>query len=83
MKAQFRVFINNKKDNQAKFLLISKFAHNNTKNTSIKYIVFKLNYRYYLCISYKNDSDSCLRSKVANKLAKKTQKSYTYIQKKS
>ena len=39
-------------NNQAKFLLIIKSDYNNNKNTSISYIIFKLNYSYYLYILY-------------------------------
>ena len=51
------------------FLLIVKFAYNNSKNASTRYPFFKINYRYHLRISYKKDSRS--RFKIANKLSKK------------
>lgn len=32
-------------------------------------MLFKINYRYYLCISYKKDFDPNLKSKTANKFS--------------
>lgn len=39
------------------------------KITNTRYIFFEFNYRYYLYIFYKNNINSCLRSKLVNKLA--------------
>ena len=36
---------------------MAKFAYNNTKNASTSYIIFKLNYGYYLCVFYKKNLD--------------------------
>ena len=51
-KAYFRVFINYKKDKLAKLLPIVEFAYNNSKYSSKEYMLFELNYGYYLYISY-------------------------------
>ena len=48
-----------------------EFAYNNAKNTSIRYMSFKLNCKYHLCISDKENIDSRFRSKVADELTKK------------
>ena len=50
---------------------MAEFAYNNVKYTSIEYMSFKLNCRYYLCVSYKKDVDPHFRSKIADKLIKK------------
>ena len=34
-------------------MLMTKYIYNNTKNTNIDYISFKLNFKYYYCIFYK------------------------------
>ena len=52
-----------------KFLKINKFFYNNTKTTITKYIFFKFNYKYYLCVFYKNDINSYFNFKLANKPA--------------
>ena len=48
-----------------------EFIYNNIKNTNTKFTSFKLNCRYYLYISYKNNINSCSRSKLIDKLATK------------
>ena len=49
---------------------MAEFAYNNTKNTSMGYTLFKLNYRYHRGIFYKKDVDPRSKSKAANKLIK-------------
>ena len=66
-----RVFINYKQNNEVKLLSIVELTYNNTKNTSIRCISFKLNCRYYLYIFYKKDNDFCFRFKIVDKLPKK------------
>lgn len=63
IKAYFRTFVNQKQGNQAKLLLIAKFVYNNTQNVYNGYKSFKLNYKYHLCIFYKNNFNYCFRSK--------------------
>ena len=48
-----------------------EFAYNNLKNTSMKYISFKLNCEYHPHIPNKEDVNSRFRSKVANELIEK------------
>ena len=53
---------------------MAKFVYNNIKNTNTGYTLFKLNYRYFLYISYKKDFNPWSQSKTANKLLAKFQK---------
>ena len=48
-----------------------EFAYNNIKNISMRYTLFELNYRYYQCISYKEDINPCSWSKIVDELTKK------------
>ena len=50
---------------------MAKFANNNTKHASIGYTLFKLNYGYRLCISYKENIDPHTKSKAADELTEK------------
>ena len=56
---------------------MAEFTYNNAKNTSIGYIPFKLNYRYYSCIFYKENLDLHSKSRIAKKLFFKLQKLMT------
>lgn len=47
---------------------IAKFLYNNIKNASIRYKYFKLNYKYHLYDSFKNDIDSYFKFKWVDKL---------------
>ena len=47
---------------------MAKFAYNNTKNTSIRHTLFKLNYDYHSKVLFEKDVDSRSRSCFANKL---------------
>ncbi len=42
---------------------MAKFMYNNIKNASIGHTSFKLNYGYYLKVSFKEDVDPCSRSR--------------------
>ena len=53
---------------------MAEFAYNNIKNTSSNYILFKLNYGYYLWMPYKKDFDPCFKSKSADELSAKLKK---------
>ncbi len=68
MKAYLMIFVYYRYNNWARLLLIVKFVYNNTKNTSIDYTLFELNYGYNSNISYKKDNNLCLKLKSANKL---------------
>ena len=50
---------------------MAEFAYNNARYASIRYTSFKLNNKYYLYISYKEDVDPHSRSKTADELTKK------------
>ena len=69
MEAYLQAFVNFKQNDWAWLLSIAEFAYNNAKNASINYILFKLNCGYYLCISYKEDLDPRLKSKIAEELS--------------
>ena len=70
MEAYFRAFVNYKKDNWARLLLIAEFAYNNAKHASMGYTPFELNYRYHSHVLYKEKVDPRSRFKVANELTK-------------
>ena len=53
---------------------MAKFTYNNTKNASIGYTLFELNYGYYPRILFKEDINSCSISCFINKLAGKLKK---------
>ena len=71
IKAYFLVFVNFKQNNWVQFFFITKFAYNNTKNTSINHTSFKLNYKYQLCNFYKEDLDFYSKLKITKKLFSK------------
>lgn len=48
IEVSIRGFVNFEQNNWARLLLITKFANNNTKNTSTGYTLFELNYGYHL-----------------------------------
>ena len=52
---------------------MAKFAYNNAKNTSTDHTLFKLNYGYHPCVSYKEDLDPHSKSKTTEKLSSKLQ----------
>ena len=47
---------------------IMEFAYNNAKNINISHTLFKLNYKYYVCVSYKKDLNLCLKLKIVEEL---------------
>ena len=70
METYLRAFVNYKKDNWARLLLIAEFAYNNAKYARMVYTSFKLNCGYHSRVSYKKDIDPCSRSKAVDKLTK-------------
>ena len=50
---------------------MAKFTFNNIKNISTRYIFFKINYRYYLYILYKNNINLYSTFILINKLVVK------------
>ena len=53
IEAYLRAFANYEQNNWARLLLKAEFSYKNVKNTSTSYTLFKLNYSYYLFVSYK------------------------------
>lgn len=64
------VFVNSEQKNWVKLLLITKFAYNNAKNTSIGHISFKLNYSYHFCGFLEDEINLHLKSCSADIVAK-------------
>ena len=52
-------------------LLIAEFVYNSMKNISISYNSFKLNYYFYLRVSYKENVNFYLKLKIVDRLAAK------------
>lgn len=48
---------------------MAEFAYNNSKNINTGYTPFKLNYRYYSCIFYKENVNPCPKSKLTDELS--------------
>ena len=71
MEAYLRAFINYEQNDLARLLPIAEFAYNNAKNASIGHTPFQLNCGFHLRSSYKEDVDSCSRSKIVDELATK------------
>ena len=71
MEAYLQAFINFKQNDWAQLFLMAEFAYNNAKNTSTGHTLFELNCRYHFCISYKEDLDPRLKSKIVEKLSSK------------
>ena len=57
------------------------FIYNNAKNASTGYMPFKLNYSYYLRVSFKENTNLCSKSKSANRLLAKLQELMTVCRK--
>lgn len=70
MKTYLHVSVNWEQNNWTKLLPMAEFAYNNTKNTSIGHMSFKLNCGYHFYIFFEDEINPCLRSHSANKLAK-------------
>ena len=74
IEAYLQAFVNFKQNDWAQLLLIAEFAYNNAKNASTGYTLFKLNCGYHSRVSYKEDLDSCLKSRTVKELSSKLQK---------
>ena len=48
---------------------MAEFAYNNAKNTSTGFTPFELNCGYHPRVSYKEDLDPCLQSKITEELS--------------
>ncbi len=64
-----RAFVNWEQNDSARLLPIAEFAYNNTNNTSTGHTPFKLNFGYYLKVSFKEDVNPHSKSRSADKLA--------------
>ena len=58
---------------QVQLIDSKKFIYNNAKNASTSYKPFELNCKYYLCIFYEKDLDSCSKLRIAEKPFSKLQ----------
>ena len=77
MEAYLRAFANFKQNDWARLLPMAKFAYNNAKNASIGHMPFELNCSYHPRVSFKKDTNSRFRSKIADKLSAELQKLIT------
>lgn len=59
MEAYFREFVNYKKKDWDRLLLMPKFDNNNAKNASNGHMLFELNCHFYLQTFYKEDVNFC------------------------
>ena len=73
IKAYLQAFVNFKQNDWAWLLSMAEFAYNNTKNASIGYIPFELNYKYHLCVFYEENLDLRSKSRIAEKLSSELQ----------
>ena len=71
MKTYLQAFVNFKKNDWARLLLMVEFAYNNAKNASIGYISFELNGGYHPCVFYKKDLDLRSKSRTMKELSSK------------
>lgn len=69
MEVYLYAFVNFKQNNQARLLLIAKFAYNNTKNASTNHIPFDINCGYYLFVYYEKKIDPHFKSKSTDELS--------------
>ena len=69
MEAYLWAFVNFEQNNWARLLPIAEFAYNNNKNASIGHMSFELNYGYYLCIFFEENTNPRSKSKTADKLS--------------
>ena len=77
IEAYLQAFVNFKQNDWVRLLPMAEFAYNNAKNTSTSYTFFKLNWRYYLCISYNKDLDPHSKLRTAEELSSKPQELMT------
>lgn len=65
----FCAFMNLEQNDGAWFLLMARFAYNNSKNASMDHILFELNCSYHLWVSFKDKCNALSRSFSVNRLA--------------
>ena len=68
MEAYLQAFVNFEQNNRARLLPMAEFTYNNAKNASTSHTPFELNCGYHPCISFKEDTNPCSRSKTADEL---------------
>ena len=73
MEAYLRAFVNFKKNDSARLLLMAEFAYNNAKNASTGFTPFELNCGYHPRVFYKVDLDFRSKSRTADELFSKLQ----------
>ena len=73
IEAYLQAFLNFGQNNWAKFPGIAKFAYNNAKNASTGHTPFELNCGYHPYVSFKENTNPCSQSKMANELSTKLQ----------
>lgn len=71
MEVYFQTYINFKENNLARLFLMAEFVYNNVKNASTSYMLFKLNYKYYIRILYKKNLNPRSKFKAVDKIAGK------------
>ncbi len=69
MEAYLKVFVNWEQDDWTRLLPMAEFAYNNAMNASTGHTPFELNYGYHPRVSFEEDVDPRLRSRLANELA--------------
>lgn len=80
IEAYLKTFINWKTNNKAKFLLIAEFFYKNSKNASISYLPFKINYSYYICVFFEEKVNLCSKFLSADTLAMRLKDLMTIFQ---
>lgn len=68
-----QAFINYEQKDQAKLLLMAKFAYNNARNMITRQIPFELNFSFYAKVSYEKDVNFWSKFQAANKFTKELQ----------
>ena len=80
MEAYLRAFVNFEQNDWARLFPMAEFAYNNAKNASTNHTPFELNCGYHPCVSFKKDTDSRSRSKIADKLSTELEELMTVCQ---
>ena len=81
MEAYLQAFVNFEQNDWGKCLPMADFAYNNAKNLSTGHTPFELNYGYYPCVSFEEDTNPRSQSKSADKLLVELQNQMTIYQK--
>ena len=71
MERYLQAFVNFKQNDWGRLLSITKFTYNNAKNLNTGHTPFKLNCGYYPRVFFKEDTNPCFQSKLADKLSAK------------